>query len=75
MENNLNAALVIAAQAFIATMRREWFLQNKNIDAQCPVLNLSEYSMSQRNALIRSIGNAIEAAKPDNVAKVMERQQ
>lgn len=48
-------------QAFLMSMRREWMKIHP--DKPCPIKNLSDYPMAERNALARSIYAAIEAGK------------
>ena len=50
----------VAAEAFLAQMRREWVRENPG--KECPVKTLESYQGFHRGALLRSIGYAIKAA-------------
>ena len=60
MDIDMNTAMV-ATEAFLAQMRREWLRQNPN--TECPVKTLEAYQGFHRGALVRSIQLAIVTAK------------
>ena len=66
-------AATIATEAFINAMRRQWLKLKGQGD--CPVRNLFDYPLPQRNALIAAITSAIAASSADNIQKIKEKNQ
>jgi len=60
MDRDFQTAM-IATEAFLASMRREWVKQYPGIE--CPVKSINSYSGFPLGALIRSIQTAIVTAK------------
>lgn len=52
--------LMNATEAFVASMRRSWITMNREGD--CPVKPTASYPPLHRQALMRAIKTAIEAA-------------
>jgi hypothetical protein len=63
--------IVTAARAWMAAARREWV--KRNPDELCPLPIWDGLSAVERQAFMACIEAALNAADPENVKKVMER--
>lgn len=68
-----NDAAYVASLAYFRALRREWVLRSQEPVDKCPVPNWEDIRPMDQQSFLRCMTTALNAAKPENVARVMER--